>query len=110
MSAKEGPVYRRQKALERTAARAQREEIDRRQHVKALDRTTAKRLPTLPGVGSLAVKVCAAPTCYGVAMVRAGDPLPRCPQCGSERMGEGPGQERTAGAGDGSGPQKRSGG
>ncbi len=102
MSAKEGPVYRRQKALKRTAARVQREDVDRRAHVAALDRTTAKRLPT-PGGGALAVKVCAAPTCYGVAMVRAGDPLPRCPKCGRERMGEGPGQEGTAKTGDGTG-------
>lgn len=47
---------------------------------------TAKRLPT-PGGGALAVRVCAAPTCYGVAMVRAGDPLPRCPRCGAGEMG-----------------------
>ena len=70
---------------------------------------TAKRLPT-PGGGALAVKVCAAPTCYGVVMVRAGDPLPRCPTCGSERMGEGTGQKGTAGAGDGSGAARGDGG
>ena len=85
-TAKESATYRERKALKRTAARAQREETDRRQHVAALDRTTAKRLPT-PGGGALAVKVCAAPTCYGVAMVRAGDPLPPCPRCGAGEMG-----------------------
>jgi hypothetical protein len=109
MSAKEGSVYRQQKALKRTAARVQREDVDRRAHVAALDRTTAKRLPT-PGGGALAVKVCAVPTCYGVVMARPSDPLPPCPKCGSERMGEGPGQEGTAEAEDVAGTAKGAGG
>ncbi|MBW8877885.1 MAG: hypothetical protein JF614_23215 [Acidobacteria bacterium] len=70
---------------------------------------TAKRLPT-PGGGALAVKVCAAPTCYGVAMVRAGDPLPRCPKCGSERMGAGSGREGVAGMDGAAGAARGEGG